>query len=79
MGLFDFVEDVFDSVENTAKEFIDDPIGKSVEVVTQPVRDGLDVVDGLTEGELRVKAAVRLGVDVASSMALGELVDWYKT
>ena len=68
---------VFDFVEKTATEFIEDPIGKTVDIVTQPIRDGLEVVDGLTEGELRVKAATRLGVDVVSGMALSELLEWY--
>ena len=67
---------LINSVCNTAEEFIDKPIGKTVEVITQPVRDGLEVFEGLTEGELRTAAALRLGVDVASGMALGELIDW---
>lgn len=67
-----------DSITETVEEFVEDPIGKTVEVATQPIRDGIEVVDGLTEGELRVKAATRLGVDAVSGMALGELVDWYE-
>lgn len=58
-------------------EFINNPIKKTVKVVTQPVRDGLEIIDGLTEGELRAKAIVRLGADVVSGMALSELIDWY--
>ena len=64
--MFDFIED-----------FFDDPIGEAVRITTQPLVDAVDVVDGLTEGELRTKAALRLGVDVVSGMALGELVEWY--
>lgn len=75
--VFGLIEDMVDSVVDTASEFIDDPVGKTVKTVTQPVRDGLEIVDGLTEGELRVKAAIRLGVDVASGMALSELIEWY--
>lgn len=70
---------VVDKATDTAVEFIENPVGKTVEVVTQPLRDGLDVVDGLTEGELRVTAAARLGADVVSGMALGELISWYGT
>lgn len=62
----------------TVSDFVDDPIGTTVDTATQPVRDGIEIVDGLTEGELREKAAVRFGVDVASGMALGELINWYK-
>ncbi len=82
--MFGLLDDITDGVENIGRgainsvsEFVEDPISKTVDVVTQPVRDGLEVVEGLTEGELRVKAAARLGVDVASNMALGELIDWY--
>lgn len=68
---------LLDSIAETVDELIDDPIGKSVEIVTQPLRDGVEVVAGLTEGELRVHAAARLGADVASGMALSELLEWY--
>jgi hypothetical protein len=74
--MFDFIGKAVDSVCDTVEEFVDDPIRKTVEVATQPLRDGVEVFRGLTEGELRVAAATRLGVDVASGMALGELVDW---
>ena len=40
-----------------------------------PVRDGLDVLDGLTEGEIRIKAAARLGADVVAGMALEEILE----
>lgn len=74
--MFGILDKVVDSVCDTVEEFVDDPVGKTVEVVTQPVRDGAEVFQGLTEGELRVAAATRLGADVASGMALGELIDW---
>lgn len=70
---------LLDSVVDSVSDFVDDPIGKSVDIVTQPVRDGLEIIDGLTEGELRSKAALRLGADVASGMALSELLEWYKS
>jgi len=46
-----------------------------IDLATAPVRDGLDVLDGLTEGELRAKAAARVGADVAAGMAVGELIE----
>tara|TARA_R110002012_G_scaffold57571_1_gene148540 strand:+ start:572 stop:784 length:213 start_codon:yes stop_codon:yes gene_type:complete len=61
----------------TTNEFIDDPIGKSVQVATQPMRDGLEIIDGLSEGQLKEKAICRLGIDVVSGMCLSELLDWY--
>ena len=65
MGIFDIVED-----------FISDPVGTTVNTVTQPVRDGLSVLEGLTEGEIRERAALRLGADVVAGMALGEIIDY---
>lgn len=56
-------------------DFIENPIKTTVRVTTQPVRDSLDILDGLTEGELRTKAALRLGADVVAGMALSEVVD----
>lgn len=40
-----------------------------------PIDDALDVLDGLTEGEIRTKAAARLGADVVAGMALDEVID----
>lgn len=67
---------IFDSVSDTVSNFIDDPIGTSVDMALQPVRDGMDVLEGLTEGEIRAAAAVRLGADVVAGMALSEVVDY---
>lgn len=64
---------------NTVSDFVDDPIGTSVDMATKPLRDALEVVDGLTEGELRTKAALSLGADVAAGMAVSELIDWYQS
>lgn len=80
--MFDFFDDVVEAGSNLASkavnevsDFIDRPVEKSVEIATQPLRDGLEVVDGLTEGEIRTKAIARLGVDAVSGMALGEMID----
>ena len=40
-----------------------------------PIDDALDVLDGLTEGKIRAKAAARLGADVVAGMALDEVID----
>lgn len=68
---------ILDKVTGTVSDFVDDPIGTTVDVATQPIVDGLAVIDGLTEGELREKAALRLGADIAGGMALSELIEWY--
>lgn len=68
---------ILDDIVDVATEVVKDPIGKTVDIVTQPIVDAADVIDGLTEGELREKAAIRLGADIACGMALSELIDWY--
>lgn len=47
------------------------------DIVTKPLRDAVDIVDGLSEGELRIKAIASLGADVVAGMTVSELVDWY--
>ena len=53
----------------------------ATDVILSPLRtveDVVDVVEGLTEGELREKAALSLGVDVVTGMALNEIIEWYE-
>jgi len=76
--MFDFFDKTINSAKYKARRFVNDPIGETVDTALQPVRDAVEVVSGLTEGELRTKAALRLGADVASGMALGELIAWYE-
>jgi hypothetical protein len=52
--------------------------GFIVDAVTSPIRDTLDVLEGLTEGELRTKAAFRLGADVVAGMAVSEIIEALK-
>ena len=75
--MFGLLDDIVTGVVKTVDDLIDNPIGKSVSMATQPLRDGLDIVDGLTEGELRVSAGLRLGADVVAGMATAELIEWY--
>ncbi len=70
MSIFDFIPDA-DDISNIVK--------KGMGMVTQPIRDTVEVVDGLTEGELREKAVIRLGADAAGGMALSELIELYET
>lgn len=53
-----------------------DLIDLAVSTVTRPIVDGLDILEGLTEGEIREKAVIRLGADVVAGMALSEIVDY---
>ena len=74
--LSDVVESVVDTTVNTVDDFVSDPIGYTAEVVLQPVVDTVEVLEGLTEGELRERAILRLGVDAVSGMVLGEVVSF---
>ena len=77
--MFDFISDavgsVVNSTVNTVSNFVEDPVGTTVDIVTQPITDSIDVLEGLSEGELRTKAALRLGVDVVAGMALSEVIE----
>lgn len=55
-----------------------DILGGAVNLILQPVADAIDIVDGLTEGELRERAIVRLGSAVVAGMAVHELIEWYQ-
>ena len=69
---------LIDTVCDEVGKAVDDPVGYAVDTVKQPIVDAVDVIDGLSEGELRLKAAARLGADVAGGMALSELIEWYQ-
>ncbi|MES0445032.1 MAG: hypothetical protein ABUJ92_00665 [Desulfobacterales bacterium] len=51
-------------------------IGKIADIALQPVRDAVDVIDGLTEFEIRQKAIARLGADVVGGMAIAEVIEY---
>ena len=50
--------------------------GNLLAMALSPIVDTLDVLDGLTEGEIRTKAALRLGSEVVAGMAISELIDY---
>jgi hypothetical protein len=52
--------------------------GFIVDAVTAPLRDTLDVLEGLSEGEFRTRAALRLGTDVVAGMAVSEIIEALK-
>ena len=53
---------------------ISDLINNSINIATQPIRDGIDLLEGLNEGEIREVAALRLGADVVAGMAFSEVI-----
>lgn len=69
------LDSITESISKTVDNFIDDPVGTTVEIATQPIVDTCDILEGLSEGEFRERAALRLSVDVVSGMALGEIVE----
>lgn len=77
--MFWFIWDAIDYAASEVWEFVENPIKKTAQVVTQPVRDWLEIVDWLTEWEIREKAVLRLWADVAMWMAASELIEWYKS
>jgi len=66
---------IINSISNTVDDFVENPVGYVVETVTQPLVDAVDVLDGLSEGELRERAALRLGADAVAGMALSEVIE----
>ena len=64
MGLFDVVDD-----------FFDDPIKTTAKIVTQPLRDSVEVLEGLSDGELRERAIARLGADAIAGMGTAEIIE----
>ena len=67
---------LIDTIGNTVESFVDNPVGTVVDIATSPIVDSLGVLQGLSEGELRVyAAAARLGADVVSGMAASEIIE----
>ncbi|CAL9984508.1 hypothetical protein VPHK567_0277 [Vibrio phage K567] len=71
----DAIDSAVDSVSNTVDDFVHDPVGTTVDMALSPVYNAADVLDGLTEGEIRVMAAAKLGADVAAGMAMSEIIE----
>lgn len=73
--MFNIINNMIDSVVETADDFVSDPLGTTVDIATQPVRDSLEVLQGLSVGELRTRAALRIGADAVVGMAVSELIE----
>lgn len=52
----------------------DATVGSSLRVVGST----LDLIDGLTEGEIRTRAIASLGAEYVSNMTQSELIEWYR-
>lgn len=62
---------------DTVEEFVSNPIWKTIDIVTSPIRDWIEVIEWLTEWELTTKAIAKLWIEVATTMTVSELVEWY--
>ncbi len=76
MGLFDTISDAVSGAADYAHRTVSDPVGAIERAVMQPVEDAIDVLDGLSEGELRTKAALRLGTDVVAGMTFSAVLEF---
>lgn len=66
---------ILGSVTDTIQDFAGDPVGTTANIVLQPVSDTVEIFEGLSEGELREKAAIRLGADIVSGMTLSAVIE----
>ena len=69
---------IIDTAVNTTAKAIQDPIGTVIDMKLGGVRAGLEVLDGLTEGELRLKAAASLGASFVEQASLEQLIEAVK-
>ena len=77
--MFGFIDDVASGFVDAADSFVRNPVKTTVNMALQPVRDTLIIIDGLTEGELRTEAILRVGVDSAVGMGVSELIDLHNS
>ncbi len=55
--------------------FVTEATSSLLSAAVSPVADVVDVLDGLSEGEIREKAILRLGADAVGGMALAEVIE----
>lgn len=73
--MFGVLGQLADAAADTVDRTVRDPLGTTVRAVTSPIRHGIDVLDGLTVGEIRATAALYLGADIAMGMATSEILE----
>ena len=52
-----------------------DLIGDVVGIVLSPLDDAIEILSGLSEGELRERAILRLGADAIVGLGTSEIID----
>lgn len=88
--MFGIFDDIIDAGVNVTKKVVNtsvdvatlgngDTINKvvnrGIDLVSEPARDSVEILEGLSEGELRAKATVRLGADVIVGLGSAEIID----
>lgn len=71
------IGNLFESIRSIIEALAESPVDKTVDIITKPGRDALEIIDGLTESEIRGRAIIFLGIDVVSGMGVSDLLDWY--
>jgi hypothetical protein len=66
---------IISGITKTAVDFVHDPVNTALNMAAQPIVDGCDLLQGLTEGEFREKAALRLGSEFVAGMVISEVID----
>lgn len=46
-----------------------------IDIITSPLDDVIDILNGLSEGELREKAILRLGIDAIVGLGTTEIIE----
>ena len=52
-----------------------DLLGDIVDIVLSPLDDAIEILSGLSEGELREKAILRLGTDAIVGLGTSEIIE----
>lgn len=76
--MFGKIGNMLDSAVDLATDNVKGLIKDPSKALVNPFKDTIDVIDGLTQGELRTRAITRLGVDAVTGMSISELIDDYK-
>ena len=73
--MFGLISGLVDTVVGETEKIIDNPVKYAVDTATRPLKDTVEILEGLTEGELRTKAIARLGADAVVGLGSAELID----
>jgi len=68
------IGDFFDDAIDLTSSIVDTTLNSSVNTITNT----LDLIDGLTEGEIREKAILELGKEAVSNMTQSQLIDYFE-